>query len=66
MDHQNTLRVDVALDRLGSCRQEPENGVRVERAPLGTELCSLCTHDLEQDEHPGPWQTCHSPRSGLS
>lgn len=59
LDHQNTLRVAVALERLGSSRQEPENGGKEGRetwAGPSSVPCSLCTHDLEQEEHPGPWQ----------
>lgn len=54
LDHQNTLRVDVALGRPGSPRQESENGMRGDRAALGTGPYFQHTHDLEQDEHPGP------------
>ena len=55
LDHQNTLKVDVALGRPGSFRQEPENRMRAGRDALGTGPRSQHTHDLEQDEYPGPW-----------
>lgn len=55
LDHQNTLKVDVALERTGLSRHEPEIGMRADRAAQGTGPCFQHTHDLEKDEYLGPW-----------
>lgn len=53
LDHQNTLMILCSSVKAWLI-QEPENGMRADRAALGTGPCFQHTHDLEQEEHPGP------------